>query len=1162
MAGFKIWGTGPSALAVEVVAYAGGTAVETPFFTMDVTNKTPDYLASISADGQAPALETPSGVKLGFADMLAAVAPGLPDDVAAWCVSADSVANAAVCPLLQLPKPCSKAAADPKPIMDALEAMLIFSGKPFLGGEVVTSADHAVAATLFPLYTMVIDVEFLAGYPTSAAYLERCYALPELQAAYEWKAAPPAKAVTLASAVSMLEAAHHWGARTQRTIACKWSAGLVRQTFIDFFRTKDHTFWASSSVVPHNDPTLLFTNAGMNQYKPIFLGTADPAADLSKLKRATNSQKCIRAGGKHNDLDDVGKDVYHHTFFEMLGNWSFGDYFKEEAIGWAWELLTVVFKMDPSRLYATYFGGDESLGLAADEEARQIWLKYLPDNRVLPFDCKDNFWEMGDQGPCGPCTEIHYDRIGGRDAAALVNMDDPDVLEIWNNVFIQFNREADGSLKPLPDKHVDTGMGMERVVSVLQNKRSNYATDVFGPIFDAIQKVTGARPYTDKVGSDDADGKDMAYRVVADHIRTLSFAIADGARPGNLGRDYVLRRVLRRAVRYGTEVLGATEGFFSQLVDVVADHLGTFFPELVTAKETIRAVLSEEETSFGKTLKKGIERFHAMASAVDGKVFSGADAFQLWDTYGFPVDLTQLMAEEKGLDVDMPGFEAAMEAARQLSREGGKSDGGVKLKIAAEETAWLLNKGVAPTQDRPKYTEADVTASVKAILGLEGYVESTADAPAGPVALILDTTSFYGEAGGQVADTGALVSSSGATLEVTGATVARGYIFHIGKRPDSAIKAGDSVTAKVDYARRHLIMPNHTMTHVLNFALREVLGEVVDQKGSLVNAEYLRFDFSSNPVSPEDLGKCEAIVRGQIASGLGVYAQDVAKSDALRINGLRAVFGEDYPDPVRVLSVGVPVEELVGEPDKPTHAAHSIEFCGGTHLSNTSQAKSFAIISEEGIAKGIRRIVAYTAEAADKAIAEGERLEAALKAADALEADALEAGLTAMKVEVDTSIIPAAKKAELRNMVAALLTKVMDYKKAQAAENKKKATSLAVASADEAAASGAAYVITKVDVGLDAKAITEACNAIQKKHEGMAVMLLSADSEKEKAVAYAGVPKDLTGKLSAGEWVKSALEVLGGKGGGKPTNAQGQGPNWQKVDEAMEVAKQMAALKL
>jgi len=439
----------------------------------------------------------------------------------------------------------------------------------------------------------------------------------------------------------------------------KWTGPEVRQTFIDFFAKKcGHTFVQSSPVVPHNDPTLLFINAGMNQFKPIFVGQIDPSHPFAKLKRAVNSQKCIRAGGKHNDLEDVGKDVYHHTFFEMLGNWSFGDYFKKEAIAWAWELLTEVYKIDPTRLYATYYGGDpKQPNVPADDEAKEIWKKYLPESRILPFNMKDNFWEMGDTGPCGPCTEIHYDRIGGRDAAHLVNMDDPDVLEIWNNVFMQFNREVDGSLTDLPAKSVDTGMGFERVASVLMDKRSNYDTDVFAGIFAAIQEKTGARPYSGKVGEDDKDFVDMAYRVIADHIRTLTIALTDGAVPSNDGRGYVLRRILRRAVRFGRDILKAKPGFFHTLVDCVIESLGDAFPSLRKNVDDVKAIIKEEEEQFGRTLDKGIREFASRAKK--GQI-TGEDAFLLFTSYGFPIDLTQLMGEEAKVTVDMDGFNAKM----------------------------------------------------------------------------------------------------------------------------------------------------------------------------------------------------------------------------------------------------------------------------------------------------------------------------------------------------------------------------------------------------------------------------------------------------------------------------------------------------------------------
>jgi len=457
-----------------------------------------------------------------------------------------------------------------------------------------------------------------------------------------------------------------------------WPAAKVRQTYIDYFVQKhEHLFVPSSQVVPHDDPTLLFANAGMNQFKPIFIGTVDPLSDMSNWKRAANSQKCIRAGGKHNDLDDVGKDVYHHTFFEMLGNWSFGNYFKQEAIDMAWDLLTNVYGLAPERLYATYFEGDKKDGVPADEEAREIWRKYLPDNRIIPFDKKDNFWEMGETGPCGPCTEIHYDRIGNRDVPELVNMDDPDVLEIWNLVFMQFNRGDSGKLTPLPAKSVDTGMGFERLVSCLQDKPSNYDTDCFTPLFEAIQKVTGFKEaYGGLVGEDDKTERDMAYRVLADHIRTLTIAITDGAQPGNQGRNFVLKRVLRRAVRYGHEILGAEIPFLYKLVPVVSDSLGTFFPELTKKVGAVQTIIKAEEEKFRQLLEKGsgiIAREIARVQKRGETELSAKFTAKMWNSYGFPFDLVELIAEENKCTVDIPGYEKIMEAERIKSRNARKS---------------------------------------------------------------------------------------------------------------------------------------------------------------------------------------------------------------------------------------------------------------------------------------------------------------------------------------------------------------------------------------------------------------------------------------------------------------------------------------------------------
>ncbi|KAF8068140.1 hypothetical protein N665_1150s0013 [Sinapis alba] len=945
----------------------------------------------------------------------------------------------------------------------------------------------------------------------------------------------------------------------------QWPARRVRDTYFDFFKGKGHKFWPSSPVVPHNDPTLLFANAGMNQYKPIFLGTADPNTELSKLTRACNTQKCIRAGGKHNDLDDVGKDTYHHTFFEMLGNWSFGDYFKKEAIEWAWEILTKVYGLPTDRIYATYFGGDEKAGLQPDNEARDIWLKFLPPGRVLPFGCKDNFWEMGDTGPCGPCTEIHYDRVGNRDAASLVNMDDPTCLEIWNLVFIQFNRESDSSLKPLPAKHVDTGMGFERLTSVLQNKMSNYDTDVFMPIFDDIQKATGARPYSGKVGLEDVDRVDMAYRVVADHIRTLSFAIADGSRPGNEGREYVLRRILRRAVRYGKEILKAEEGFFNGLVSSVIRVMGDTFTELKEHEKKITEIIKEEEASFCKTLAKGIEKFRKAGQAVQGNKLSGEDAFVLWDTFGFPLDLTQLMAEERGLLVDVDGFNKAMEEARERSRSAQNKQAGGAIVMDADATSTLHKIGVLATDDSSKYIWfQDHESEVKAIYTGSAFRESSA---AGEnVGIVLASTSFYAEQGGQIFDTG-LIEGSFGTFNVCSVQIFGGFVLHIGylSKETGEVSVGDKVTCKVDYERRKLIAPNHTCTHMLNFALKEVLGDHIDQKGSIVLPEKLRFDFShGKPVDPEDLRKIESIVNKQIKDELDVFSKEAVLSEAKRIKGLRAVFGEVYPDPVRVVSIGRQVEDLLADPENDEWSSLSSEFCGGTHITNTREAKAFALLSEEGIAKGIRRVTAVTTECAFDALNEASSLEKEVEDASKAEGNALEKKVAALKSRVDAAIIPAAKKADIRAKISLLQNEVRKAQKKVAEQNLKKSVKVATEAAESAASDGKTFCIIQLDVGLDAAAVREAVSKVMEK-KGMSIMVFSTDETTNKAVVCAGVPdkSDKFKQLDVTEWLTTALGPLKGRcGKGKSGLASGQGTDASQVKAALDLAASFASMKL
>jgi len=773
------------------------------------------------------------------------------------------------------------------------------------------------------------------------------------------------------------------GSIEEKRVKDKWSVSEVRSTFIDFFKNKhDHVFWVSSPVVPVNDPTLLFANAGMNQFKPLFLGTCDPGLEMSKLKRAVNSQKCIRAGGKHNDLDDVGKDNYHHTFFEMLGNWSFGDYFKEEAILLAWQCLTIEFGIDPNRLYATYFGGDDSQGLSADLESKEIWLKYLPESRIIACGCKENFWEMGATGPCGPCTEIHYDRIGNRDARLLVNADKPDVIEIWNNVFIQFNRESDGSLRELPNKHVDTGMGLERLTSVLQHKFSNYDTDIFIPIFEAIQKSTKARNYEGLFGAEDADLVDTAYRVVADHIRTLTFAITDGAVPSGDGRGYVLRRILRRAVRYGQEFLGGTDGFFASLVDVVVDHFSNAFPELLLKKSFVKSVIADEEHSFHRTLDQGVKYFEKVVSNLKSSgidIFPGKEAHMLFSSMGFPLDLTELMAEERGLKVDKEGIAYLMENDRKISEAAEaarKGSSNKDMSMAAEQTAWLQSNSTIVTNSSSKYEwlESPLLSKISALYlgrGTDGAGFTNKLVTIGELyGIITEKSSFYYESGGQVSDVGTITNINGAEFIVESTQIYAGYVLHIGVLKHGEFLLAEDVYLNVDYNRRSFIAPNHTMTHVLNYALKTVLLEgnsnqlnqgLCEQRGSLVDSEKLRFDFSWNgPLSNSQILRVEEIVNDIINQKSPVFSQLVPLNDATKINGLRQVFGEKYPDPVRVISVGKDINELILDPSNDNWNNYSIEFCGGTHLSNTKDAELFILIEESGIAKGIRRITGLT----------------------------------------------------------------------------------------------------------------------------------------------------------------------------------------------------------
>ncbi|KAK8075116.1 Alanine--tRNA ligase [Apiospora hydei] len=904
----------------------------------------------------------------------------------------------------------------------------------------------------------------------------------------------------------------------------QWTGVGVRKTFFEFFEQRGHTIVPSSSVVPHDDPTLLFTNAGMNQFKPIFLGTIASTNDMSKLKRAVDSQKCIRAGGKHNDLDDVGKDSYHHTFFEMLGNWSFGDYFKKEAIGWSWELLTKVYGLDPNRLYVTYFEGNSEMGLEPDLEAKELWKSVgVPEDHILPGNMKDNFWEMGDQGPCGPCSEVHYDKVGGRNAAHLVNMDDPLVVEVWNNVFMQYDRQADKSLRSLPAKHIDTGMGFERLVSALQDKTSNYATDIFTPLFAKIQEVTGAREYTDKYGKDDVDGIDTAYRVVADHIRLLTFSISDGAVPNNDGRGYVVRRVLRRGSRYARKYFNVEIGsFFSKILPALVEQMGEQFPEIVKKQNDVKEILDEEEEAFARTLDRGekqFEKYAAQALNSGSKKLTGADVWRLYDTFGFPEDLTKLMAEERELSIDEEEVAVAREKAREASKSV-KNSVQTFAKLNVHQIAELKDQLKIPVpDDEAKFLKGDIKAKVQLIYTGAEFKKSSKDLPPNtPFGILLDKTNFYAEQGGQVADTGRLVIDDVAEFKVLDTQQFGGYIVHNGYLEYGELNAGDEVIAEYDELRRQPIRNNHTGTHILNHSLRET------------------------GVTIPELKKIEDLSNSYIQQNCKIYSKDVELDLAKQINGVRAVFGETYPNPVRVVSVGIDVDMLLETPENPDWRKVSVEFCGGTHVDQTGIIKDLVIVEESGIAKGIRRIVAYTGDAAH-----------------AVQREAVEFGKRIDLIEA----MPFVTKEDLRTRFNKVVKAVVDeQKKRQKAESK---TALDAVTAHFAKDENkdANYFVGQLPISANTKAISEVMNHFKSKDKSKTVYLFGGSAAEGAVVHGVYVGTDLSSKgVTAEHWSAAVSEVVGGKSGGKEPTRQGQGTKAEKIDEAVETARKWLEEKL
>jgi len=829
----------------------------------------------------------------------------------------------------------------------------------------------------------------------------------------------------------------------------------IRKSFLDFFKNKEHRIVQGAPVIPFGDPTLLFTNAGMNQFKDVFLGTG-----TREYSRAADTQKCIRVSGKHNDLEEVGVDTYHHTFFEMLGNWSFGDYYKMEAIEWAWELLTQVWKLPTERLHATVY--------RTDDEAFELWKNFLPESRIHRFDEKDNFWEMGETGPCGPCSEIHFDRTPDLSGGNLVNAGVPEVIEIWNLVFIQYNRKSNGELEPLTAKHVDTGMGFERICAVIQGKESNYDTDVFLPIIDEISRLSG-KPYSGPL--DDQDS--IAMRVIADHVRTLSFAIADGALPGNEGRGYVLRRILRRGSRFARN-LGFREPVIYKLLPILINIMGEQFNELITHRNTIERVIKAEEESFLQTLERGLEKFEDIVSRLEqnSSQISGEDAFLLYDSFGFPLDLTQLIAREKGFSVDTTGFDNCMLQQKERSRAARKS--------FSEET------------------ELPITNAFSEFIGYSFYeVESEIKFVADNL-VVLAQTPFYVESGGQISDTGWLYIG-GTEYNVVDMKKSGNAIYHICDRNVEA-SIGDVALAKVDSARRRDIMRNHSATHLMHEALRIVLGEHVQQAGSLVAPDYLRFDFNHfEKVTSEQIKQIERIVNEKILEAIEVGIDELDMEVASQNKKIKMFFGDKYGDRVRVITMD---------------NKYSMELCGGTHVKNTSEIGLFKIISESSIAAGVRRIEAITGREVENYIyILNEKIHE-----NKLKYEELNDKIKSLEKEIN--------RIKINEIVADIANR-----------NESKVIS------------GVKVFIHNFgnSTALDLRAISEKLREIITKN---AIILLSAIAD-DKVQLACTVSDDLTNKYSAGKLIAEAAKIVDGGGGGKPHLATAGGKDTTKLNDLL-----------